>query len=104
MEDLSTLYPIKEHDPTFIVPYDANEAERRRNHSYVNKEYQEYLDSKRWQCDKSPTSAHCWRQLTWMSSVWVCKYCNDTRHFPCTLEEALASIGNEPVSEQPPGR
>lgn len=48
--------------------------------------HEAYLVSDVWKCDKSPTNAHHWVQITITTELakegwFVCKYCGEVRKF-----------------------
>ena len=50
----------------------------------------EYVESGVWKCDKSPTGAHHWEELTSDNTrgLFYCIHCYDVKKFPITWEEA----------------
>jgi len=63
--------------------------------------YEEYYESGVWKCDKSPTGAHHWIELTSSNKVkgmWCCKYCSDVTKFPLTWEEYTRQYGAFPLT------
>lgn len=59
--------------------------------------YKDYIESGVWRCGKSPTGAHHWVEVAIGSKtrgLFICIWCEDTKKFPITYEEALRYSGD----------
>jgi len=64
-------------------------------------DFRNYIADGLWKCDKSPTNAHWWIEVTRNGcyGLFSCKYCHETRLFPINMETArtvLGSVGTMP--------
>ena len=55
--------------------------------------HREYIKSRCWACDKSPTGAHHWVERC---GLWICKWCLDVRKFTMIYQRSVYEERSNP--------
>ena len=59
--------------------------------------WKEYIDKGTWKCEKSPTKAHYWQEVSHEAEegAFVCKHCDEKRKMPNSWGGALSRMAKK---------